>query len=234
MQKQPVSQPVKTGQPPEEPIELQGSPVKISIRQTSARRRPLDLHLAERTHLKNGRNGLPCRFPKIIYYLSVHLQYEIELPEFMEMAWLRHRSSVRWIIGICVGILGLLFGAIFYVYADHWLGFFLIGLSAFLLLLQLVIPSLVFRRVYRRNSRMFGERKVTISETGIVSDTQLGRAETTWNNYERFRETSNLFLLYQSADLIGILPKRVFASQEELDRIRTLLGSRIQSRLKST
>ena len=44
---------------------------------------------------------------RIIYYLAVQLKYEITLPEFREMAWLRHRSSIRWIIGICMGILGL-------------------------------------------------------------------------------------------------------------------------------
>ena len=86
----------------------------------------------------------------------MQLKYEITPHEFSEMAWLRHRSSIRWIIGICVGIAGLLLGSVIYIYSDHGLGLILIGFSIFLLLLQLVIPSLVFRRFYRRNIRMFG------------------------------------------------------------------------------
>jgi hypothetical protein len=54
----------------------------------------------------------------------VQLKYEITFPEFREMAWLRHHSSIRWIIGICVGIGGLMLGLVFFVYADHWLGIF--------------------------------------------------------------------------------------------------------------
>jgi hypothetical protein len=165
---------------------------------------------------------------RIIYYLAVQLKYEITLPEFREMAWLRHRSSIRWIIGICMGILGLGLGFALYVYADHSIGLTLIAGSIFLLLLQWVIPSLVFRRVYRRNIRMFGTRTVTISDTGIVADHQLGHVESTWNMYEKFRETQKLFLLYQGADLIGIVPKRAFASPADIQQFRALITSNIR------
>jgi hypothetical protein len=158
----------------------------------------------------------------------VQLKYEITFPEFREMAWLRHRSSIRWIIGICVGVGGLMLGSIFFVYADHWLGIFLIALSVFLLLLQLVIPSLVFARVYRRNSRMFGMRIITVSDTGIVSDHQLGHTESAWNMYEKCCETPRLFLLYQSSDIIGIVPKRAFASPADLQQFRALIASNIR------
>ena len=144
------------------------------------------------------------------------------------MAWLRHRSSIRWIIGICVSIMGLGLGLVFYFYADHWLGIFLIALSIFLLLVQLVVPSLAFARVYRRNSRLFGMRTVTVSDTGIVSDHQLGHTESAWNMYEKFRETQKLFLLYQSADIIGIVPKRAFASPADLQQFRVLINSKVR------
>ena len=144
------------------------------------------------------------------------------------MAWLRHRSSIRWIIGICVGAGGLILGLVFFVYADHWLGIFLIAFSVFLLLLQLVIPPLVFARVYRRNSRLFGMRTITLSDTGIVSDHQLGHTESAWNMYEKFCETPRLFLLYQSADIIGIVPKRAFASAADLQQFRALIASKVR------
>ena len=158
----------------------------------------------------------------------MRLTYEITLPEFTEMAWLRHRSSIRWIIGICIGVLGLLLGSVIYTYSDHGLGLVLIGFSIFLLVLQLVIPSLVFRRVYRRNIRMFGMRTVTISDTGIVADHQLGHVESKWSMYEKFRETQKLFLLYQGADLIGIVPKRAFANPADLQQFKALNTANIR------
>jgi hypothetical protein len=158
----------------------------------------------------------------------VQLKYEIELPEFMEMAWLRHRSSIRWIIGICIGILGLLMGAAFYMYADRSLAVILIAFSIFLLLMQFVIPSLMFRRIYRRNPRMFGMRNVIISDTGIVADHQLGHTESAWSMYEKFRETQKLFLLYQTTDVIGILPKRAFADAADLEQFRALVASKVR------
>ena len=158
----------------------------------------------------------------------MQLKYEITFPEFREMALLRHRSSIRWIVGICVGAGGLMLGLVFFAYADHWLGIFLIALSVFLLLLQVVIPPLVFARVYRRNSRLFGMRTVTVSDTGIVSDHQLGHSESAWNMYEKFHETQTLFLLYQTTDIIGIVPKRAFASPSDLQQFRALIASRLR------
>jgi hypothetical protein len=74
---------------------------------------------------------------------------------------------------------------------------------------------------------MFGKRVVTITDGGIQSDHELGRSEATWNMYEKFRETPRLFLLFQSVDLIGILPKRVFSSPGDIEAFWDLLASKI-------
>ena len=110
------------------------------------------------------------------------------------MALLRHRSSMRWLVSIVVGCLGTLLGAVLYIYSDHGPAIFLICASILLLLMQFVVPSLAFRRVYRRNRGMFGLRTVTISDAGIISDHELGRSETVWNTYQKFRETQSLLL----------------------------------------
>ena len=131
---------------------------------------------------------------------------------------------------MCFGAVIFVLGITLYFYVAHDVGLYLVGLSTLFLLVLFAVTSLVFRRTYRRNSRMFGPRTVVISETGIVSDHQLGHSETAWNHYEKFRETRHLFLLYQSADLIGILPKRVFANPADFEQFRALLISKIRSR----
>jgi hypothetical protein len=47
--------------------------------------------------------------------------------------------------------------------------------------------------------------------------------------YEKFCETPRLFLLYQSSDIIGIVPKRAFASPADLQQFRALIASKIRS-----
>jgi len=74
---------------------------------------------------------------------------------------------------------------------------------------------------------MFGSRTITITDDGLISGSPMGHAETMWNMYEKFRETKSLFLLYQSADLIGILPKRVFATPADIQQFRSLLAAKI-------
>lgn len=159
---------------------------------------------------------------------AVKLEYEITLQEFLEMAWLRHRSSIRWIFGLCMVAVLFASGIFLYVFVAHDFGFYLMGLSGLLLVTLFVVTSLSFRRVYRRNSRMFGQRTVTVTETGFVSDHPLGHSEAAWNRFEKFRETARLFLLYQSADLISILPKRVFTTPAELEQFRSLLTSKVR------
>jgi YcxB-like protein len=127
---------------------------------------------------------------------------------------------------MCFSAAVFLFGVFLYIFVAHDFGFYLMGLSSFLVLMLFAVTSLSFRRVYRRNSRMFGSRTITISDAGFISDSPMGRIETTWNLYEKFRETNNLFLLYQSADLIGILPKRVFATPADLQQFRSLLTAK--------
>jgi hypothetical protein len=159
----------------------------------------------------------------------VQLKYEITQQEFLEMAWSRYRASARWKFALSLSALLLAAGVLLCFYADHTLGFTLVCLSLLFLLLIVGVTSLSFRRAYRRNSRMFGLRTITISDTGFISDNPLGRTETTWNMYEKFRETKTLFLLYQSVDLIGILPKRAFATAAELEHFRALLTSKVRS-----
>jgi hypothetical protein len=164
-----------------------------------------------------------------MYYLVVKFEYEITQQEFLEMAWLRYRASSRWKFALAFGALLLAAGIFFYFFADHSIGLILIGGFVFFMSLNTTVTALSFRRVYRRNSRLFGLRTTTIRDAGFVSDSPMGHTETTWNMYEKFRETKNLFLLYQSADLIGILPKRVFATPPDLQEFRSLLTSKLRS-----
>lgn len=156
------------------------------------------------------------------------IEYEITLGDFLEISWRHRRSSISWIFAIAACALGVLSGLLLYMPADPWPYRIAGGLAGFFLLILLVAPPLNCRLAYRRNRRLFATRKISISEQGIVADSQLGHGETNWKSYQRFKETKHLFLLYQSRDMVVILPKRAFADQEDLEKVRALMVSKVQ------
>jgi hypothetical protein len=56
----------------------------------------------------------------------------------------------------------------------------------------------------------------------------MGHVERRWNAFEKFSETNNLFITYLTRDVVGIVPKRAFASPEAVAQFRDLLASRIR------
>jgi hypothetical protein len=102
-----------------------------------------------------------------MYYLVVKFEYEITQQEFLEMAWLRYRASARWKFALAFGALLLAAGIFFYFFADHSIGLILIGGFVFFMSLNTTVTALSFRRVYRRNSRLFGLRTTTIRDAGL-------------------------------------------------------------------
>lgn len=93
--------------------------------------------------------------------------------------------------------------------------------------MQFMVPSFAFRRVYRRNAPLFGPRTISVTDSGIASDHQLGYSEASWSAYLKFHETEQSFLLYQPADLISIVPKRAFSSPDDLQEFKALLTAKV-------
>jgi hypothetical protein len=61
----------------------------------------------------------------------------------------------------------------------------------------------------------------------LFSDGPNGHIETPWSKFVYFVETKRLFLLYLSADVKGIVPKRVFKDSSQIDSFRGLVFKRV-------
>jgi len=96
------------------------------------------------------------------------------------------------------------------------------------IVLQIFLPFIIHRRVYFQNPRLFGMRTVTFDDEGLKSDSDIAHVEIKWSNFEKFKETNNLFVTYQTRDVVGIVPKRAFPSQEAVAQFRNLLASKIR------
>jgi hypothetical protein len=132
------------------------------------------------------------------------------------------------VIRISLDVVGLLFGVLAYCYFNLVWGLFLVTLFGVLAVLQLFMPYLIHRRLYYRNPRLHGKRTITFDDDGLKSDSEIGHVERKWSAFEKFTETDNLFLTYLTRDVVGLVPKRVFPSQEAVVQFRDFLASKMR------
>jgi hypothetical protein len=142
--------------------------------------------------------------------------------------FVRNTRASRVLKG-CLGGVGLLVGVLGYSYLDPVWCVLLISVFGTFTVLQVFGPILVHWRVYSRNPRLFSMRTVVFDDDGIKSDSELRRVEIKWGNVEKFKETPNLFLTYQTRDAVGIVPKRAFPNLEAVAQFRHFLSSKIRS-----
>jgi YcxB-like protein len=86
----------------------------------------------------------------------------------------------------------------------------------------------VLQRVNRlqkreRNRSLVGPTTLHASERGICFVTQRHRVYQRWSAFEKFLEGERLFLLYENNSVFRMVPKRAFASPEDLQRFVALL-----------
>jgi hypothetical protein len=158
----------------------------------------------------------------------VQLQYEITPAEHLEMVRTVRIRPARQLVRICLYGVGVILGVAIYQYFGDLIGVFFISIFGTLIILQLVTPYIIHRRIYSRNPRLYGKRTVIFDNEGLTSDSDIAHVEIKWSSFEKFRETKNLFLIYQTRDVVGITPKRAFPNPEAIEQFRTLLASKVR------
>jgi YcxB-like protein len=154
----------------------------------------------------------------------MQIQYDIKPSEHLEMVKAR-RDPRRprlflSILGCCLAVISCWF-------IDLPFSVFLVLVFAALVLIEASLPTLVHRRVFYRIPRLFCVRTVTFDDEGIKSESDLGQIQRKWDSFETFKETDNLFLMFQTKDCVGIIPKRAFPTKVEMADFRRILTSKI-------
>jgi hypothetical protein len=127
---------------------------------------------------------------------------------------------------ILICIAGIFLGAFgYHFFGDTWI--VVIAVFAALTLTQIFMPYIIHRRIYHRNPQLFEMRTVTFTDEGVKSEKATGNIEAKWSSFENFKETKNLFLTYQSKDVVGMVPKRAFLNPEDIAQFRKFLASKL-------
>jgi hypothetical protein len=83
-------------------------------------------------------------------------------------------------------------------------------------------------RYLARQSRYRGlELDVTASDTGIALSNELVRSEISWDAYTQAVEKPDMFLLYTGRLMFYPVPKRAFASPQDVERFRALIRTHV-------
>jgi len=100
----------------------------------------------------------------------------------------------------------------------------LAGIGCWLALLAaaVYVPA---RRAYASNRAMQGPRRHRFSREGVASESEMGSGRMSWEACWRAFETKTDFYLYFANNLAYLIPKRCFASSQEMETFRSILRS---------
>lgn len=160
------------------------------------------------------------------------MDVQLEWTDYLSVQYLdlRRRKGL-----VAFGILGLLIG-VWVSYEGLQYGFrtgdwsfglfFVPGLITFFLLLYLVILPIQTRKTFRQQRPLQVAQRWTLEENGLKISSELGTHHFPWSHVWRWLENRRLFVLYESARVMHMIPKRDLSASQEA-RLREVLESHV-------
>ena len=112
---------------------------------------------------------------------------------------------------------------------NHALAWVSIGIGVAILALGTVQRMYLVRRLRDQWSQM-EPMDLTVRETGFLANERGALSDVAWSRFVRLGEAEHHFLLYKSADLYAIVPKRGFANESDIDAFREIATKAIGRR----
>jgi YcxB-like protein len=101
-------------------------------------------------------------------------------------------------------------------------------LPAFLLSMCYVTPYFAAKSLYKNSVNLHNAIHYSFSDDLVTQEMASGRAELLWSAFIRVRETPHLFLFYVQKHLAHPVPKRAFASEQEIAGFRELIRRHVR------
>ena len=168
----------------------------------------------------------------------ITVTYSVALEDFINAQRLHRarlswwRRSLRWLISVwvllvfCAGLAswvttnGLRFNA-------HILPVLVVCLGW--LLAVWMLPKYSWRKTFEKDQRLHQEVTIRISGEGIHFVTPNSDARAGWGLFTRYLESDKIFVLYQSNQIMNVIPKRFFGSGE-VQQFHELLREKVSGK----
>ncbi len=153
---------------------------------------------------------------------------------FIDIVWfsfyqMPRMRSTQIMLGILLLVVGYTSGDIVSQASLSLFGkvvvFIVVVLSLFLALIMINFLSLAFTHLVSSHSRLLvrSEKRMEISESGMIAETEMGRSEMNWSGIEKIHQTRKYILIYISDKAAIVIPKRCFDSQVQAENFYSYL-----------
>jgi hypothetical protein len=162
---------------------------------------------------------------------EISLKYQLSESELMDA--IRAQSMRTWSFRFLVVFILILFiylGVQQLVYGTT-LDWFLFTLAPIVIvsgvLAFFTYSNPLVRRRIRQEPKYTSEQAWQFSESGVQSKTAFGESKREWQVYPKVAEDAKYFILFLPSNAYTPIPKRAFASADELIRFRALLKRKV-------
>lgn len=139
-----------------------------------------------------------------------------------------HAGSVRLSLFLVLVFIGLVFIG-FAVAGGAPVAVFLAGVLAVVLVpLVLGLQRWQWRRLFKRSPYLREAIEGLVSEQGLRVQSSLGTGDFPWTLFTKYRETSDLILLYVAPNMFSIVAKELFGGEGDWQRTRGLIHERVK------
>jgi len=173
--------------------------------------------------------------PGVLRFVNFALQFDYTFEDYLEAARAHGKRSllftVSWyfiatIVALAAGVTAV------QAIQQEPVSLNVLGMlipASFLFVTSPLFVRLMARKQWNQQPQSQGRIDYEITPDVLRAATKTSTAEMTWAGFIRFVETKNLFLLYPNKLIFHIIPKRAFASLDELASFRELAASKIPS-----
>jgi len=158
----------------------------------------------------------------------MELKGRIAVEDLMTAQWVHVRPRRSFAV---VGI--LLLGLAVFVWADslvwrrQWLtnpmNWALPSVLAYLAFCAFIWTPRKIRQSYCQRKDLHHDISMVVTNAGVASHTERGNSMKPWSDYLKWKEGKSVFLLYLSDQMFQMVPKRFFATHEDIDAFRSMV-----------
>lgn len=93
-----------------------------------------------------------------------------------------------------------------------------------------IARNFAINRTWNSQPGLKNEISVETLEDGLQINTALLESKMKWLIFTHWRETPNLFMVYQSNNCFNLFPKRAFSDNEQINEFRELLSVKLSNK----
>ncbi len=164
----------------------------------------------------------------------VQVQGRVSWSDYLRAQYLHLRPRPSWEragIGIVVAGLALLAVVVWRALSGNppsRFPYLLVGSLVYLALYFFVFVPWRARSLFRRQKVLHVPFRIEADGDGLVISSELGEVRLPWGILRNWKESRRLFLIYHADGLFHLIPKRLFASFEEIEAFRGLLNRNLR------